>query len=188
MAVEERERDHRKMLVEDEWARYVTAAAQLRHNGGFKPGITLIDWWRENANHFRAVSELARVILCILACQIECERVFSLAWLVTQHLRNKMGVEMMSTHVYITKNVDAAVEIQHILTKQYGINIYDHTFSKTLKIPYELHHARQTATCEEHAPDSDCKGLALDRELAAIEELLRDIEFTAGSHGSHSMF
>jgi hypothetical protein len=70
MAVEERERDHRKMLVEDEWARYVTAAAQLRQSGGFLPGITLLDWWRENANHFPFVSELARIILCILASQI----------------------------------------------------------------------------------------------------------------------
>jgi hypothetical protein len=96
---------------------------------------------------------------------------------------------MMSTQVYITKNVDAAVEIQDILTKQYGINIYDHTFFKIFQIPYELHHARQIATsCEEHAPDSDCKGLALDRELAASEELIRDIEFTVGSHGSHFMF
>jgi hypothetical protein len=50
-----------------------------------------------------------------------------------------MGVEMMSTQVYITKNVDAAAEIQDILTKQYGSHIYDHT-SKTLQIPSELHH------------------------------------------------
>jgi hypothetical protein len=99
----------------------------LRQSGGFKHGITLLDWWRESANHFPVVSELARIILCIHASQIECERVFSLAGLVTQHLRNKMGVEMMSTQVYITKNVDAAAEIKDILTKQYCINIYDHT-------------------------------------------------------------
>jgi BarA-like signal transduction histidine kinase len=47
-----------------------------------------------------------------------------------------MGVEMMSTQVYVTKNVDAAAEIQDILTKQYGNKIYDHTFSKTLRIPF----------------------------------------------------
>ena len=34
------------------------------------------------------------------------------------------GGEMMSTQVYITKNVDAAAEIQDILIKQYGINIH----------------------------------------------------------------
>jgi hypothetical protein len=189
MAVEERERNHRRMLVEDDWARYVTAAAQLRQSGGFKPDITLLDWWRENANHFHVVSELARIIMCIPASQIECGRVFSLAGLVTQHLRNKMGVEMMSTQVYITKNVDAAAKIQDVLTKRYGINTYDHTFSKTLQIPSELHHARHIATaCEEHAPDSDCKGLALDRELATSEELIRDIELIAGSHGIHFIF
>jgi hypothetical protein len=189
MAVEERERDHRMMLVEDEWARYVTAATRLRQSGGFKHGITLLDWWRENANHFLVVSQLARIMMCIHVSQIECERVFSLARPVTQHLRNKMEVEMMSTQVYIIKNVDAAAEIQDILTKQFGNNIYDHTFSKTLQIPYELHHARQIATTrEEHAPDSDCKGQALDRELASSEELIRDIEFTAGSHGNRFMF
>jgi hypothetical protein len=118
----------------------------LRQSGGFKPDITLLDWWSENANHFLVVSELARIILCIPTSQIDCERVLSLARLVTQHLRNKMGVEMMSTQVYITKNVDAAAEIQDILTKQYGSNIYNHTFSKTLQIPSELHHARQIAT------------------------------------------
>jgi hypothetical protein len=96
---------------------------------------------------------------------------------------------MMSTQVYITKNVDAAAEIQDILIKQYGINIYYHNFSKTLQIPCELHHARQIArACEEHAPDSDCTGLALDRELAASEEIIRDLEFTTGSHGSHIMY
>jgi hypothetical protein len=93
MAVEERERDHRRMFVEDEWARYVIAAAHLRQSGGFKPAITLLDRWRVNANHFLVVSELARIILCILASHIECERVISLARLVTQHLRKKMGVE-----------------------------------------------------------------------------------------------
>jgi hypothetical protein len=52
-----------------------------------------------------------------------------------------------------------------------------------------LHHAQQIPTaCEEHAPDSDYKGLALDRELAASEKLIRDLEFTAGSHGGHFMF
>jgi hypothetical protein len=70
MAVKEREREHRRMWVEDEWTRHVTPAAQLRQSGGFKPGITLLEWWRENANHFPAVSELARIILCILASQI----------------------------------------------------------------------------------------------------------------------
>jgi hypothetical protein len=46
--------------------------------------------------------------------------------------------------------VDAVAEIQDILTKQYGSNIFDHTFSKTVQIPSELHHARQIATtCEE---------------------------------------
>jgi hypothetical protein len=80
------------------------------------------------------------------------------------------------------------MRLQRFKTKQYGSNIYDHT-SKTLQIPSELHHARQIATaCEEQAPDNDCKGLALDRELAASEELIRDLEFTAGSHGSNFMF
>jgi hypothetical protein len=101
-----------------------------------------------------------------------------------------MGVEIISTQVYITKNVDAAAEIQDILTKQYNNNIYDHTFSKIIQIPSELHHARRqiATTCEEQAPCSDCKGLALDRELVASEELISDLEFTTGSHGSHFTF
>jgi hypothetical protein len=52
------------------------------------------------------IAELARIILGIPTSQIECERVFSFARLLTQHMRNKMGVEYMAATFFITKNVE----------------------------------------------------------------------------------
>ena len=57
---------------------------------------TVLDWWRGHMSDFPLVAELARMVLDVPASQIECERVFSAAGLITQHLRNRMGVENMS--------------------------------------------------------------------------------------------
>ena len=57
---------------------------------------TVLEWWRGYKSDFPLVAELARIVLAVPASQIECERVFSAAGLITQHLRNRMGVENMS--------------------------------------------------------------------------------------------
>eukprot|EP00873_Tetraselmis_striata_P020641 jgi/Tetstr1/440905/TSEL_029176.t1 len=48
--------------------------------------------------------------------------------LVTAHMRNKMGVEMMSDQCCITKNVDAATEISSILKENMGPDTFKVAF------------------------------------------------------------
>ena len=77
---------------------------------------TVLGWWRGHNSDFLLVAHLARIVLAVLASQIECERAFSAAVLITsQHLRKRMGVEHMSAHVFLLKNTDMDVEIKAIL-------------------------------------------------------------------------
>eukprot|EP00873_Tetraselmis_striata_P029455 jgi/Tetstr1/449719/TSEL_036787.t2 len=169
--------DNRKRMVEAEWSRYLTKASQLRKAGGFEKGKTMLDWWRMHHADFPLVAELARLLLCIPASQIECERIFSLAELVTQHLRNRMGVEMMSQQVFIKKNVDAATEVQDILMQAYGPQTYRTTLASSVNIPSELHEARKLAAAlEDELPDSDISPTALDVDLADAEQQLNDMQ------------
>ena len=50
--------------------------------------------------------DVARIVLGVPASQIECERVFSEAGLVTSGLRNRLGVENLDALVVISRNVD----------------------------------------------------------------------------------
>jgi hypothetical protein len=59
----------------------------------------VLKWWCVNEHKYPVVVELARSMLAIPASQIERERIFSLSGLVTQHLRNKMGVDNMAATV-----------------------------------------------------------------------------------------
>jgi hypothetical protein len=43
----------------------------------------VLEWWRGHKSDFPLVAELARMVLSVLASQIECERVFSAARLIT---------------------------------------------------------------------------------------------------------
>jgi len=56
----------------------------------------------------------------IRASQIECERVCSLAGMVTQSLRNTMGVGNMATEVFIHKNVDLVAQVDAALSYSFG--------------------------------------------------------------------
>eukprot|EP00873_Tetraselmis_striata_P017127 jgi/Tetstr1/437391/TSEL_026075.t2 len=169
--------DNMKHMVEAEWSRYLTKASQLRKAGGFEKGKTVLDWWRMHHADFPLVAELARLLLCIPASQIECERIFPLAGLVTKHLRNRMGVEMMSQEVFIKKNFDAATEVQDILMQAYGPQTYITTLASSVNIPSELHEARKLAAAlEDELPDSDISPTALDVDLADAEQQLNDMQ------------
>jgi hypothetical protein len=66
----------------------------------------VLNWWCVNEHKYPLVADFARIMLVIPASQIEWERIFSLAYFISQHLRNKMGVENMAARVFITKNID----------------------------------------------------------------------------------
>lgn len=79
--LDELSRQHRQQVVKDELARYYTAAGTISQDGGFAFPSSTDE--RLNAGLYPIVSELARLSLCIHASKIECERIFSLAGLVT---------------------------------------------------------------------------------------------------------
>eukprot|EP00873_Tetraselmis_striata_P029574 jgi/Tetstr1/449838/TSEL_036901.t1 len=82
-----------------------------------------------------------------------------------------MGVEMMATQIFITKNVDAAAEIHDILLQQYGESTYNNAISGNLKIPSPAEEAISiAAACNEGL--RDCEGKALDEQLTPQHELV----------------
>ena len=84
----------------------------------------MLEWWRGHKSDFPLVAELARMVLAMPASQIECERMFSAAGLITQHLRNRMGVENMSVHVFLLKNMDLDAAIKAIMVSNYGAFVF----------------------------------------------------------------
>lgn len=88
-------------------------------NDGENP-VSPLAWWRDHSPNFPILSELARVILAVPASQIECERVFSLAGLLTKNLRNKMSPEKLAECVFCSKNIDMGVAVNDLLSEYYG--------------------------------------------------------------------
>eukprot|EP00873_Tetraselmis_striata_P036417 jgi/Tetstr1/456681/TSEL_043382.t1 len=80
-----------------------------------------------------------------------------------------MRVEVMTTQIFITKNVDAAAEIHDISLQHYGESTFNKAISGNLKIPSPAEEASSiSAACNEGLPD--CEGKALDEQL--IQRLL----------------
>jgi hypothetical protein len=121
------------------------------------------------------IEELARFILGIPASQIECESVFSLAGLLTQHLRNKMGVENMAATVFIYNNVDLAGEVSHILKSTYGPQTYKVTLVDVVQVS-ELQDAMLMASvCEAEVPEQEYPNANVDIAYADyIESCVED--------------
>jgi hypothetical protein len=80
----------------------------------------VLKWWCVNEHKYPLVAWFARIMLSIPASQIECGRIFSLACLLTQHLRNNMGVENMAATVFITKNLNLSAKVANILKSGLG--------------------------------------------------------------------
>ena len=62
-------------------------------------------WWKEHESKFPVLARLARHILAIPASQIECERVFSIAGMLTRHRRNRTAADIFETIMFINKNI-----------------------------------------------------------------------------------
>jgi hypothetical protein len=66
--------------------------------------IAPLAWWKENGRRFSNVSFLARQILAIPGSQIETERIFSLAGVLCNLRRCRLGLENLDALVMIQKN------------------------------------------------------------------------------------
>lgn len=79
-----------------------------------------LKWWAKHATLYPSLAELARVVLSIPGSQIECERVFSLAGLLTSMLRNRMSSENLASLVFLNKNLDVEAALDDLLGTVHG--------------------------------------------------------------------
>eukprot|EP00873_Tetraselmis_striata_P022141 jgi/Tetstr1/442405/TSEL_030531.t1 len=85
---------------------------------------------------------------------------------------------MMTTRVFITKNVDAAAEIHDISLQHYGESTFNKAISGNLKIPSPAEAASSiSAACNEGLPD--CEGKALDEHVTLQHELVEEWQETS---------
>ena len=82
--------------------------------------VSPLQWWADHATMYPSLAELARIVLGIPGSQIECERVFSLAGLLTSQLRNRMSPENLSSIVFVSKNLNLDATLDEILAPIYG--------------------------------------------------------------------
>jgi hypothetical protein len=137
----------------------------------------VLEWWREHMLDFPLVGELARIVLAVPASQIECERVFSAAGLITQHLRNRMGVENMSAQVFLLKNMDLDAEVKAILESTYSASAYQSSLANDISILSDLAEARLRLKELEDAPSLESNQQQVEYELemgVATENMLLD--------------
>mmetsp|Transcript_19949 Transcript_19949/g.64949 ORF Transcript_19949/g.64949 Transcript_19949/m.64949 type:complete len:968 (-) Transcript_19949:89-2992(-) len=80
------------------------------------PDESVFDWWRRHGKAFVLLLRLALAVLAIPASEIECERVFSLAGIVTRLTRNRMTLEHLDSVVSIKRGY--STEEQAALVKQ----------------------------------------------------------------------
>ena len=63
-----------------------------------------LTWWKLNASRFPSVAFLARQILAIPGSQIETERIFSIAGVLTSLRRCRLGLNNLDSLIMINKN------------------------------------------------------------------------------------
>ena len=82
--------------------------------------VSPLTWWADHSTLFPSLAELARIVLAVPGSQIECERVFSLAGLLTSQLRNRMSPENLGSLVFLSKNLDTDAALDELLGPTYG--------------------------------------------------------------------
>ena len=79
-----------------------------------------LKWWARHATLYPSLAELARVVLAVPGSQIECERIFSLAGLLTSQLRNRMSPENLASLVFLNKNMNVERALDDLLGPIHG--------------------------------------------------------------------
>eukprot|EP00951_Prasinocladus_malaysianus_P026580 scaffold236191_cov31-Prasinocladus_malaysianus.AAC.1 len=114
-------------------------------------------WWSQHKHEYEHLPELARIVLSIPGSQIECERVFSVAGLITAGLRNRLGVENLDALVFIQKNADSKALIRDALVSCHGMHMAEQLIESEGLIP----------TCEEDLVEAELSCTLLDNDDAA---------------------
>ncbi|XP_046560924.1 zinc finger BED domain-containing protein 4-like [Haliotis rubra] len=89
----------REDVVFQEVARYLGSAHTDRQ-------LTLLDWWKKNAQYFPRISGLARKYLAIPASSVPSERVFSLAGNLVNKKRARLSPNNIDLLVFLRKNME----------------------------------------------------------------------------------
>ena len=95
----------------------------------------------------------------------------------TQHLRNRMGVENMSVHVFLLKNMDLDDEIKAIMESTYSAFVYQSSLANDISILSDLAEARLRLKELEEAPSAESNQEQIEYELelrGAIENMFLD--------------
>lgn len=84
-----------------EFLRYVN----LKITDDEKRELNVLEWWQKRKEVFPVLSKLALHILGIPATQIECERVFSVAGIITRHRRSKTKADLVDMIMRLNQNL-----------------------------------------------------------------------------------
>ncbi len=129
-----------------------------------------LKWWSRHAALYPSLAEVARIVLGVPGSQIECERVFSLARLVTSQLRNRMSPENLASIVFLNKNVNVDKALDDLLGPIHG----DHQWSQAREgIGKQSEHADNKQELFS-SPDGDLNWYVMDDLLKEYEPLVDD--------------
>ena len=64
-----------------------------------------LDWWKENQKDLPGLALVARAVLGIPGAQIECERLFSAAGIITRHRRSRTSAETVDNVMFVNYNL-----------------------------------------------------------------------------------
>ncbi len=133
---------------------------------------TVLEWWRGHKSDFPLVAELARMVLAVPASQIECERDFLAVGLITQHLRNRIGVENMPAQVFLLKNLDLDAEVRGIMESTQSASVYQSSLANDISILSDLAEACLRLKDLEEAPshESNQQQVEYKHELGVATE------------------
>jgi hypothetical protein len=130
-----------------------------------------LEWWSDNFHRFPTLSELARLIFSIPGSQIECERIFSAAGLITSGLRNRLGVENLDMLVNIQNNADIPRHIKEALCAAHGAVLGEKIFSSS-----DLKFKSETTFINEELGVDDTRDPNLNLVYGALDALLENLE------------
>ena len=110
-----------------------------------------LTWWRAHATLYPSLANLARIVLGVPGSQIECERIFSLAGLLTSRLRNRMSPERLDDIVFLSKNLDIDEALNSELTVVYGEKAWESSRHMIGSLP-------EAARSDIELNDPECEG------------------------------
>ena len=106
-----------------------------------------LQWWKLHQTSFPIIAEVAKIVLSVPGSQIECERVFSLAGLLTTRLRNRLTTANLAMSVFLRQNIDLSQTLKELLGNYYG----EQSFSL---LQDELLYVSETRALEAHLDEA----------------------------------